>query len=164
MSAEIRAPRFIARDLYDLSGVLGRLNPSQQVHGLLGGSWGYGQDFENGVFVMFPFWWGDCECGHNERKWQWADENEHAGDCDPARCTCDHRTRWEIWSAENDHDASCPLVRPNFLHKATGFSIRWYKYIGRSMTVNHEISFDEWREIYNECRDSLYRSSLRADQ
>jgi len=31
--------------------------------GILGGEWGYGVEFENEVFSMFPFCWGECECG-----------------------------------------------------------------------------------------------------
>ena len=31
--------------------------------GFLGGSDGYGVEFKNDVFEMFPYYWGDCDCG-----------------------------------------------------------------------------------------------------
>lgn len=45
--------------LYELSDHLARHNESKQVHGCLGGAYGYGQEFENDVFAMHPYCW--CE-------------------------------------------------------------------------------------------------------
>lgn len=45
----------------------------------------------------------------------------------------------------------CAGDAPNFLHKKTGATITWYKYIGRSM----EISDGDWTEIFNECFESI---------
>src|SRR5271157_1710100 len=47
--------------LYDLSKRLAEKNPEKQSHGLLGGEFGYGQDFENEVFMMHPYCWCDQE-------------------------------------------------------------------------------------------------------
>ena len=33
--------------------------------------------------------------------------------------------------------------------------IKWYKYIGRSMEINREMSFDELDEMFSRCRTSL---------
>lgn len=71
----------VADDLYDLSEALGKRDPESQAHGFLGGEWGYGQDFENDVFEMHPFWWGDCECGYEEREVEWENSHRHAADC-----------------------------------------------------------------------------------
>lgn len=49
--------------------------------GFLGGEYGYGADYENDVFEMHPFWWGDCECGHEARECEWEDSNPHASGC-----------------------------------------------------------------------------------
>lgn len=49
--------------LYELSKRLAEKNPTKQAHGLLGGEFGYGQDFENEVFMMHQYCW--CE----ECKW-----------------------------------------------------------------------------------------------
>ena len=54
------------------------------------------------------------------------------------------------WCDQDD----CPWCAgdaPNFLHKKTGATITWYKYIGRGM----EISDGDWTEIFNECFESI---------
>lgn len=75
------APDFIADGLYRLSETLGRRNPEAQAHGLFGGEWGYGQDFENDTFVMFPYWWNDCTCGFDERVADWFAAHPHGAEC-----------------------------------------------------------------------------------
>jgi hypothetical protein len=37
--------------------------------------------FENEVFRLQPYYWGDCECGFEERDWQWSKEHRHSGEC-----------------------------------------------------------------------------------
>lgn len=49
--------------------------------GLLGGAFGYGVRFENDVFVMRPFYWGDCDCGLSERETWWNERNHHDASC-----------------------------------------------------------------------------------
>ena len=101
--------------LYALSKRLADKFPEKQSHGLLGGEFGYGQDFENDVFVMHQFCW----CEKEECKW----------------CSCEE---------------------PNFEFKGTGFSISWYKYIGRGMEIEPEnISADEINRIFDVCIASL---------
>jgi hypothetical protein len=43
-----------------------------------------------------------------------------------------HRYCW----CEGDSCPWCASDAPNFLHKPSGFTVRWYKYIGREMNVN----------------------------
>lgn len=45
-------------------------------------------------------------------------------------CTCGTRDR-AMASDELRHRPTCALKLPNFLHKPSGFEVRWYKYIGR---------------------------------
>lgn len=52
--------------LYELSEKLGKMNPDDQAHGFLGGEYGYGQEFENNLFIMRPYYWGDCDCGYED--------------------------------------------------------------------------------------------------
>jgi hypothetical protein len=52
-----------------------------------------------------------------------------------------------------DNDATSAL--PNFLHKASGFELRWYKYIGRGMSVNRRVTLAEFQAIFDECMASL---------
>lgn len=45
----------------------------------------YGQRFENETFAVFPYYWGDCTCGYEER-WSakeeaWTKDNPHADNC-----------------------------------------------------------------------------------
>lgn len=70
----------VAEDLRDLTEALENAG-SDSYGGGLGGTFGYGTDYENDVFEMHPFWWGDCECGHEEREANWFESNTHAPDC-----------------------------------------------------------------------------------
>lgn len=85
MSVQIIVPA-ISED--ELSSGLRRLtreiearDPDLAVRGCLGGSDGYGCDFENEVFEMHPQWWGDCTCGYDKKEEEWCNSHEHADDC-----------------------------------------------------------------------------------
>ena len=41
----------------------------------------YGEEFENDIFSVFPYYWGDCTCGHDDRVEQWSKENKHEEHC-----------------------------------------------------------------------------------
>ena len=229
----VNAPDYVSEDLYRLSEILCRRNPEAQSHGLFGGSFGYGQEFANDIFEMFPYWWGDCTCGYDEREDRWHDENSHAADCyqtalallrhekdvalgydrpGPAlvtaneetiagitvavlvsphapvsrrahakaratydakvkalcesrgltypessecHCGCDYEARFVAWSVTNPSDPRCPNVRPNFAHKASGLEVRWYKYIGRGVSLNRPTTPEEWAGIVSECVASV---------
>ena len=86
----LEAPEFLAGGLYDLSEFLARRAPDRQHHGMLGGEYGYGQEFQNDVFEMFPFFWGDCGCGHEDAEGAWADAHPHADSC--YQCELERRT------------------------------------------------------------------------
>lgn len=45
--------------------------------------------------------------------------------------------------------------KPNFLHRASGLEIRWYKHIGRGMTVNKHVCPECFLPIFAECMNSL---------
>jgi hypothetical protein len=44
---------------------------------------------------------------------------------------------------------------PNFYHKKSGFGCLWYKWIGRGMVYNKDISTKEWKKIFKECIESI---------
>jgi hypothetical protein len=48
-------------------------------------------------------------------------------------CTCSYEKDWLEFSETHGHTKQCAIVLPNFLYKPTGFEVRWYKWIGRSM-------------------------------
>lgn len=70
----------------------------------------YSDYFENDVFELRPYYWGDDE------------DKAHL---------------------------------PNFRHKKSGLEIRWYKYIGRGMTVNNHVCPNCFFNIFAECMNSL---------
>jgi hypothetical protein len=47
----------------------------------MAGEFGYGVEFENDTFEMHPFYWGECECGYDDRREQWERANRCAADC-----------------------------------------------------------------------------------
>ena len=44
---------------------------------------------------------------------------------------------------------------PNFKHYKTGLEIRWYKYIGRGMSVNKHVCPECFYNVFVECMNSL---------
>jgi len=67
-------------------------------------------------------------------------------------CTCDHEENFKKWFEENKkgkngHSNKCALELPNFLHKKTGFEVRWYKYLGRDMEVNMKSPIKELKKL-----------------
>lgn len=81
----------------------------------------YGTDYENDVFVMRTQYWGDCTCGAMDTG---PDEPER--DCEP----------------------TCPTALPNFRHKASGFEVCWYKYIGRGMEFKGAPPSDLMQQVF----------------
>ena len=96
----------------------------------LGGRYGYGENYENDVFMMHRYCW----CERSDCAWCLGCECQWNGDfCE----TCANDTR---------------EAAPNFLHKPSGVGVRWYKYIGRGMEVKGQ---GDWLAIARECIDSL---------
>jgi len=192
---------FTYHALYKLSEQLAKLNPENQAHGLLGGEYGYGQEFSNDVFEMHPYYWGECECGF-EKRWNKEYEkfhqlSKHSMGCyqnayrnitekyhfirhkekhdaavkalcekhkvsypegSAVHCTCGYEGMFEKWNKTmGDHDPSCRIVLANFVYKEPGkeLLIFWYKYMGRGMSMNRELSQDQWYRIIKRCKDSL---------
>lgn len=65
---------------------------------------------------------------------------------------CDFCLTGEI-SKEKGGGNSKPA--PNFWHKSSGLKIWWYKWIGRSMEYNKEITEKEWEIIFDDCVKSI---------
>ena len=58
----------------------------------------------------------------------------------------------------------CSREEPNFIHKKSGFSVSWYKYIGRGMRVAETISTKEWKVIERECIDSIINGTTLKEE
>jgi hypothetical protein len=54
-----------------------------------------------------------------------------------------HRFCW----CDEDDCGWCEGNKPNFLHKKTGFEVKWYKYIGRSMEINMKPPIKELKKL-----------------
>lgn len=94
----------------------------------LGGRFGYGENYENDVFMMHRYCW--CEMS----------------DCPWCRsCDC-----MDAEQCATSCKSNIPAA-PNFLHKASGATVHWYKYIGRDMQVSEA----NWPEILTDCFASL---------
>lgn len=132
----------ISDGLRALTKQIGAKSPDVVAHGFLGGEHGYGAHFEDDVFVMRPYYWGECDCGADEREDAFWMENAHSDDC--------YQT--ERYFSTEGHYPICALELPNFRHKASSVEVRWYKYIGRGMEVAGE---GDMVEILRECFDSL---------
>lgn len=57
------------------------------------------------------------------------------------------------------HGAEPGRGAPNFWHKPSGFKVWWYKWIGRDMEYNREITEGEWKAIFEDCVRSLSNGS-----
>lgn len=149
----------IANGLRDLTRRIVEGGHSEWTGGALGGEWGYGADFDNDVFRLHPFCW----CGQPDCQW-----------CVECSCPDDAVTylvngrdvAFDEWLNARDSnrdqvthsDKQCAYCRgelvpaPHFLHKPSGSTISWYKYIGRDMEVNLTVP---WAGIIRDCIESL---------
>lgn len=207
-----RSKDFLSDALRDLTMEICKRNPESEVGGFLGGRYGYGVDFENSVFVMRPYYWGDCDCGYEQREDDWSRAHKHSLDCYQSElrsrriatgmwevkpegqfeywlhnapyekyqeadakicddlcakfnldrsfgaavhCTCDHEPKWNAFcdTPEGTHYPTCAVELPNYRHKATGFEVRWYKYIGRDNELKNEPP--DMGAVLSECFGSL---------
>lgn len=47
-------------------------------------------------------------------------------------------------------------TKPNFLHKPSGLTVDWYKWIGRDMEIsNPSLTGEEWHQVLMECYESI---------
>lgn len=65
-------------------------------------------------------------------------------------CTC---------GDEQNHKQDCFIVKPNFLHKPTGFELRWYKYPLRDSYTNQKITLAGFKKIVSACIQSCKERS-----
>lgn len=77
-------------------------------------------------------------------------------------CTCGHEALRKEYFETHDHAERCPLEMPNFWHKPSALKVKWYKYIGRDMTIESEPDSD-WtlQQIFSEVLTSFGGASLQ---
>lgn len=117
----------------------------------LGGRFGYGENFENDVFVMRRFYWGECTCNFGGAEDKWYDDHKEAQDHkNPSYVAC-----WqEFEKLYSGHADACATQLPNFRHKRTGLEVRWYKWIGRD-TESKNSGGVNLQTVFSECMESL---------
>ena len=176
----------ISKDLRNLTKEIKLFTGNDNVHGILGGEFGYGEEFKNDVFEMHPFWWGDCTCGWDEMQYNFEENNPHEEHCyqselkrrnpespyteaaklaeerglpmqgSAIHCDCRYKALETQFYIDNpNHMQGCKITEPNFVHYASNFQVSWYKYIGRDMEANKDISLKEWIGVMEECLKSL---------
>jgi hypothetical protein len=149
----------VGQALVELTEAIDARHPGVCAHGLLGGEFGYGAEFANAVFAMHPYCWCEREscawclgCSCPEAAYHYfLDGSEVDGD---AYYAAEAGAVGEVVVDEALLCGYCSgEVEPaaNFEFKATGMTVRWYKYIGRSMEISGEAPTD-W---YEQCRASL---------
>lgn len=80
-------------------------------------------------------------------------------------CTCTRAKRFEDWCEANKrgpagHAIDCPVYVPNF--KCGNFEVRWYKYMGRGMSMNQDIDANDFFKIIEQCLESVRRRDTCA--
>lgn len=149
-------PETVAQDLRRINRAVRDSGRAEDAGGVgLGGPDGYPIPFENEVFSQHPYCW----CEQEDCPW-----------CATCVCPDEAYTYWigdrqvtgEQWSEHvTDHgvsgtrmvevpDGLCANCRrgpdrfaPNFLHKPTGTTVRFYKYIGRGMDIDVRGNWDD---------------------
>lgn len=86
-------------------------------------------------------------------KWAKANGYADAPNGMAVHCDCGIDQAYAAWRSVNNHASDCREVVANF--KCGDLEIRWYKYIGRGMSVNREVSREELRQIFRKCRQSI---------
>ena len=113
---EILFDNFLTREFRHLNGVY-----TDEYYG----------GFENDVFYLRSFYWGECSCG---------------GDGDDM-------------TSPDLHQKECLLYKPNFIYKKNGFELHWYKHPLRGNSCNHNISTEYFEDIIKQCIQSRARHS-----
>ena len=85
----------------------------------------------------------------------WARENgwDHGFEGSALHCDCPRQKAWEQFASKNNHDEKCPTVLPNF--RCGSIEMRWYKHIGRGMSISCKVTKEELQEAFRRCRQSL---------
>lgn len=135
----------------------------------------YGTEYENKIFSMFPYYWGDCTCGLEEKESNWIINNPHGKNCplsnkdescyfDFNKCTCYVSKLYENEIGPLEHSGNCLLIKPNFYYKPSDLKISWYKYIGRGMSANRRIKKEEMEKIVDHCIKSAKQDIIAFEK
>ena len=140
--------------LYEISKALCLLDPESQHHGVLGGEYGYGQNYKNEIFEMRPYHWGDCTCSFDDDRDKWDEENTHKKDCYQTFFDSLHyEDDEEYWKKEKEGhrgiDGPCdcvevarekfgidPELPGGFVHCTCDYMQRWEEFLATNFHSN----------------------------
>lgn len=136
--------------------------PERYHRGVFGGSWGYGIDFENEVFRMFPYYWGDCTCGY-EQRWAdkertWTIENPHTQDCYQTEL----KARMETYDRRSGYTVTELAAFGDGVSLLGGFNTSTQEggiFTSTVMTPRTDAAMDAWRSAHDlrrEFEESLF--------
>lgn len=165
MAEREQLERLVAGDLRHLTRMLVEEHGAETSGGLLGGDYGYGVHVDNEVFMMHPYCWcerEDCPwclgCSCPSDAFRYFDHDGRELDEERLRqgVTVDFRRTEAIPERRCAHCRGEVDPEPNFRHKATGFEVRWYKYLGRGMELSH-YDLNLWLQVARDCRMAVDR-------
>lgn len=74
-------------------------------------------------------------------------------------CTCDYGKRFEEWLKDIGYPdgckETCSTVLPNFQHKPSGYSLKWYKYPLRDAYASEDLNLKQFSALIDNCVASL---------
>jgi len=105
----------------------------------------YGVNFDNGVFSVFPYYWGDCTCGYDEAECEWDKDNEHSSTC----YQIDYQKADRSWVVDMDTDKwADEVLKP--IYEKHGFDTtetHWWHGCAIRCTCDYE---DSWEKFLSE--------------
>jgi len=110
----------------------------------LGGTYGYGVEFENDVFIMKPYCW--CMKGYS---CIWCMMNDPIENPNYTKMNREIKKRFGQECADWGG-------APQFYYKPNGYWVRWHKWIGRGMEYQKDLKPKQFRKIIQHCVESLW--------
>lgn len=107
----------------------------------------YGMDFENGVFSVFPYYWGDCTCGFDEKDSQWSEENAHEPHCYQSAL----KQALDEWLKENP-EPEAEMFNTSFEEVETGITL-FTAVSARSPSAD---MWREWHDAKQKIEEKIY--------
>jgi hypothetical protein len=121
----------------------------------------HGLDFENEVFAIHAYYWGDCTCGYEDREDSWSLSNEHESHC----YQIELRSRLAKYDRDSGYAEIDREAHGGSHHRLSGFDTTVTNpepgvYIGVS-EPRHDAAMERWREAYDKRRE--FEESLYAE-
>lgn len=107
----------------------------------------YGENFENDTFMTFPYWWGDCECGFDDKDYEWSENNQCKESCFSVRREkFDNELKSEGISLYNDNSEEWKKRMTEWALK-NGFT--GWEGSGGHCDCGYNEEYNKWRETNN---------------